>query len=276
MVIILLLSFVAGLAIGSFISAYTYRTPKEKSVKVGRSFCPKCKEKIAWYDNIPLISYLFLKGKCRRCQKKISIRYPLVEFATAFLFVLVTYYFFNCGSGVLGGYVASIYCSWRDIVGVIALPFLLVVVSVLVSVFVVDFENNLIFDSNVFLLFAVTAVLLIFSPAETLYTRFLTGFSFASFLLLIHLLTKGKGMGLGDVKLAIPLGMILDWRGSFVWMFLSFVIGAVVGLVLIFLKKAKFGRQIPFGPFLVASFFLALFCGHIYFGDLFPYLTLFK
>jgi leader peptidase (prepilin peptidase)/N-methyltransferase len=171
---------------------------------------------------------------------------------------------------------ASILCGWKSMVGVAALPYLLLVVSVLVSIFVIDLENNLIFDSNAFLLFVITAVLLIFSSTDSLYARFLSGFSFAAFLLLIHLLTKGKGMGLGDVKLAIPLGIILGWRGSLVWMFLSFVIGAAVGIVLILLKKAKFGRQIPFGPFLVISFFLALFCGHIYFGDFFPYFTLLR
>src|SRR4030065_684303 len=83
-----ILVLVCGLIIGSFISAYTYRTPRNLSVIKGRSICPKCKTEISWYDNVPIVSYFFLKGHCRNCSKKISIRYPLIEFSTATVFII--------------------------------------------------------------------------------------------------------------------------------------------------------------------------------------------
>jgi leader peptidase (prepilin peptidase)/N-methyltransferase len=103
---------------------------------------------------------------------------------------------------------------------------------------------------------------LIFINPDYSYVNILLSFAGAAFLLLLHLITRGKGMGLGDVKLALLGGLVLGWPSTLIWMMLSFIIGAIVGLILILLKKAEFGKHIAFGPFLVASFFIALLFGN--------------
>lgn len=248
-----------GLIVGSFLSAYTYRLPRKKSTLLGRSICPKCNTKINWFDNIPLISFILLKGKCRNCNKKISIRYPLIEFSTASIFAFSYLLIGNCNSTMFWGAA----CYWNNILGWLSLPYLLIILSLLVAIFVIDLENQFIPDNLVFVLLVITVVTLILFSPEQFFLRILTGFGVSLFLLIIHLATLGKGMGLGDVKLALIGGMILGWPITISWMFLSFVIGGVVGVILIALGKASFGKQIPFGPFLVIGLIMTLIWGDI-------------
>ena len=233
---------ILGLIIGSFISAFTYRNPREISISDGRSRCPKCKREIAWYDNIPLLSYILLGGKCRNCGKKISLRYPAIEAGTAGVFLVV--------ASQLGGEG-----------GIGRLGFMLVVASILIAIFVIDLEHMIIPDSLVFILLGITFFYYILTSSYSPYTALLTGFLTSLLFLFLHLVTLGRGMGLGDVKLVIPLGMILGWPLAFVWLFLSFILGAVVGIILILSKKSSFGKHIAFGPFLVVGFFVALLWG---------------
>lgn len=248
--------FTLGAVVGSFLSAYTHRWPRGESVSYGRSYCPNCRKKIPWHDNIPLLSYFLLKGKCRNCRKKISLRYPLIEFFTGIVFTVIYYFLQNCSI-----YPLSAICGWQELLGGYALPFLLFTASALLAIFVIDFEEQLIPDRLAFLLFGTSFLLIVLSPTPDLYNRLLTGFSLAVFLLLLHLVTRGRGMGLGDVKLALFGGFFFNWPLALVWVYSSFVIGAAVGLLLIALDKAKFGKQIAFGPFLVISFFVTLFWG---------------
>lgn len=252
--IYLLLVFVFGLIIGSFIGAYSYRWPKGISINKGRSFCPKCKKKISWYDNIPLLSYILLAGKCRNCDKKISIRYPFIELSTALLFVAV--YTFKGGS--LQGWV---------------LPYLLAVTAALVIIFVIDLENKLIPDEVTFFIFSISSLALILSGDDSFYQVFTCAFLASFFFLFLNFITKGRGMGLGDVKLVLALSLVFtDWRMLVTWLFSSFVIGAFIGVFLIVIGKAKWGRQIPFGPFLILAFFITLFWGDVLARILLPYL----
>lgn len=282
-----ILVIICGLVVGSFLAAYTYRAPKDISIKHGRSFCPKCKKKISWHDNIPLFSFIILKGKCRNCKKKISFRYPLIEFSTALVFLTVYVLLNNCAQpdwtnqAGLGATIsqgvplyASGLCNLQTTLGQWALPYLLFVSAVFVAIFVIDFEHQIIVDELILSLFAISFLVILLSFPPTFYVRLLTGFAASLFLLLIHLATFGRGMGLGDVKLAIPAALILGWPSSLAWMFLSFVLGAIVGVLLILLKKAKFGKHIAFGPFMVISFFIALFWGDWLIGYIFPYLRL--
>jgi leader peptidase (prepilin peptidase)/N-methyltransferase len=268
-----LIFFVLGLITGSFLSSFTYRVAVSDSVARGRSYCPKCKKTIVWYDNIPVLSFLLLSGKCRNCGKNISKRYPIIEISTGLLF-LITYQRFN-GCGILGiqNYTASPFCDWRLKVGYIALPYFLTLFAALIAVFVIDFENEIIIDQITFFLIALTVFLLvIFSPSR-LYLALFSGFLASSFLLLLNMVTRGKGMGLGDVKLAIPLGIVIfSVKAVVLWLFLSFLIGAVVGVLLIILGKANFGRHIAFAPFLVISFICTLFFADTIINSLFPYL----
>lgn len=249
-----------GLIIGSFIGAYTYRWPRGISINKGRSFCDNCGKKIHWYENIPLLSYLLLGGKCRNCGKKISLRYPLIELSTALIFVAV-YYFKNVtlqGLPPQGGW---------------TLLYLLAVAAVLTAIFIIDLEHKLISDEATFFIFTISFLVLLLSSDGNFYRIFFCSFLASSFFLFLNFITKGRGMGLGDVKLVLALGLVFaDWKLLIVWLFLSFIIGAVVGVFLIAIGKAKWGRQIPFGPFLIGSFFITLFWGETLSGFLLPYL----
>lgn len=260
--LVLILGFL-GLSVGSFLSAYTYRTVHEKSVKKGRSFCDHCKSTINWFDNIPLLSYLLLSGKCRNCGKKISIRYPLIELSTAIIFATTYIVIRNCTITLPGfSLKGEIICTYSDLLGVFAIPFFLLILSLLLAIFVIDFENQIIPDELVFSAMVVTLFVKILAFQTVLYVNLLTAFSAAVFLLGINLATRGKGMGLGDVKLALLGGLLLGWPATVTWLYLSFIIGAITGTVLILAKKAKFGKQIAFGPFLIVSLFISLVVGN--------------
>ncbi len=201
---------------------------------------------------------------------KIEIGFPfgrffiLKSFSTAFLFLVPFLLINNCqifSPGLL--LKAGPICRWQGVLGGFALPYFLVVLAVLVAIFTIDFEHQLIPDSLVYFLFTLTlSLLLIFDPFN-LYSHLLSGLGISLFLLLIHLVTAGRGMGLGDVKFALFGGLILGWPAAVTWIFLSFLIGGAAGLVLIILKKASFGKQIAFGPFLVIGLIITLIWGDI-------------
>jgi len=219
-----------GLVLGSFVNVIIWRVPKGLTL-AGRSFCPNCRRKINWFDNIPLLSFVLLKGKCRNCKKKISRRYPLVEL----LFGIVT---------------VLLYLKFG-----LTLEFLFYVLLsiVLVSIFIIDLTHQIIPDELVF--FGI-AVCFLFNFS---FSSMLSGFLAGSFLLVLHLITKGKGMGLGDVKLAILGGIIVGLNNVFYWLALAFLTGAVVGCILILGKYAKLKSKIAFGPFLIFALLYEIF-----------------
>lgn len=243
--------------VGSFIGAYTYRKQKGISILSGRSFCPHCKAKILWFDNIPLLSFLLLKGRCRACGKKISKRYPVIELGTALLFLIFTVSIVACPSGNN----LNVLCTWQATFGSWAYPLVLGVISILLAIFIIDLESKIIPDEIVFFgILFVSAFYLVGRP-NLIFKNFFVGFGASLFFLLVHLLTRGRGMGLGDVKFVILGGLILGWPLAAVWLFFAFSLGAVIGVVLILLKRAKFGQEIPFGPYLVVSLMLTVLFG---------------
>lgn len=230
-----LLLFVLGLVFGSFVNVLIYRLPKNLSI-LGRSFCPKCKNKISWFDNIPLISYLLLLGRCRSCKKKISLRFPLIELTTALGFVAVAYFHY------------PVYFYF--------------LVPLLICIFVIDLEHQFIPDGLIFIGIIVWILFFLLSPVPyPLFANFLAGFASAFFLLTLHLITKGKGMGLGDVKFAILGGLIVGPGLFLIWLLLAFLTGAAIGIILILGRKAHLKSRIAFGPFLVLAIPLALLYG---------------
>lgn len=235
---------VLGLVLGSFLGALTYRLPLGESVAKGRSCCPRCKKKIVWYDNIPLLSFVFLGGRCRNCKSLISWRYPLIEVSTALGFVAIGYFTMNT-QGLSLQVVYSI-----------------IIFLILEAIFVIDLEHRIIPDSFVFFGILVSALYLLLYPnSYTLFSNFFAGFLAALFLVLIHLATKGRGMGLGDVKFAVLGGTLVGLRLLPVWLFLAFLTGAVIGIILILGKKAGLKSKIAFGPFLVLAIPLAMLFG---------------
>ena len=225
-----------GLVIGSFLNVVIYRLPRGLGYVRGRSFCPKCKHKINWFDNVPVISFLILKGRCRFCGRKISWRYPLIELLAGALFYL--------------SYLSHLsFLSYLLICG-------------LVVIFFIDLEHQIIPDEIVIPLSVLFLGYRLLTNIQYLISNFLiTGIVSFLFLYLIHLLTKGKGMGLGDVKLAFLMGLVLGFPKIVVAFYLAFLTGAFVGVILILLGKAKLKQKIAFGPFLVFGTIFSLLWG---------------
>ncbi len=243
---------ILGLIIGSFLSALTWRLPRGENFVTERSKCDRCGKLIEWYDNIPLLSYLILAGKCRNCGKRISTRYPIIEVCTAFVFVAVSIY--SLGSGMW-------FMVYWEIIS-----------TLLVAIFIIDFELQIIPDQLVYILLIVTFGWLLLTSNDQIFKYIFSGFTAALSLLIINFITKGRGMGLGDVKLALFGGLFFGFPQFIIWLFLSFITGALIGVGLILIGKAQFGKHIAFGPFLVLSFFITLFWGNILTSIILPYL----
>lgn len=228
---------VAGLIIGSFLNVVIYRIPRKLSLVRPGSHCPECKEKIKFYDNIPLLSYLVLKGRCRYCSARIPIKYPLIEIATA-VFFIANYVFFGLTFMTLLG---TIFCC------------------ILIIVTMIDIEFRII--PNVLILPALVIGLLIniFLVKEVWWKPLAFSAGSFVFMLIIHLIYP-KGMGLGDVKFSAVLGAFLS-QAVVVGLFIGFLFGSLFGLVMIIVKKRRLKQTIPFGPFLSLGSLFALFWG---------------
>jgi len=230
--------FLFGLFVGSFLNCVIYRLEKKESFLRGRSYCPKCRHKLNWYDLIPIFSFLALAGKCRYCHKKISIQYPLVELATGLIFLLCF---------LLAPYQALFWCG---------------VFCFLIIIFVYDLKHYIIPDK--ILLPAILVVFLynLFFHFKFLLFNFLpAAFTAGIFFLMIFLISRGKWLGFGDVKLVFLMGLLLGFPNILVALFLAFFFGAIIGIGLIIFGKKKLKSEIPFGPFLITGTFIAMLWG---------------
>lgn len=253
--LISLFLFLMGAVIGSFLNVVIYRTVTEESWIHGRSKCDNCKVQIYWYDNLPILSYLFLKGKCRSCEQPISLSYPVVEFLTGVLFV-----WWYWGGSLFFQLAQAPYQTLQPL-------FWLIIGVLLLIIVVADALYLIIPDILVALLTIVTVIYrlaLVFSgimqPVDFL--KALLGMvGGVVFIGGLWWFTKGKGMGFGDVKLIVPLTLLVGWPNAIVMFFLAFMAGAIAGLGLIVSKQKKFGQAIPFGPFLIIGCVLSLIWG---------------
>ena len=236
--------FVLGLVIGSFLNAFIYRMEKEKSVVKGRSFCPHCKHTLSWYDLIPLVSFLLLKGACRYCSKKISFQYPAVELATGLLFLAVLFF---QGAGIVG------------------LLFGLFIAAVFVVIFVYDLKHYLIPDIVVYAGIAASLLYLgalsVFTEGIPLIGGVVAAVIASGFFLSLFLVSRGKWMGFGDVKLGFLMGLVVGFPNILVALLIAFIVGAITGVILIYLKRKTMKAEVPFGPFLILGTFIAWFWG---------------
>lgn len=244
--------FVFGLSIGSFLNSIIYRlktAPHQLLFKSGggfsRSYCPHCKHNLGWQDLIPILSFLILKGKCRYCQKPISLQYPLVELATGILFLLIVFYFSS-------DFLFSIFC--------------LLISCFLIIIFVYDLKYYIIPDKVIYPVILVSGIWYFVSGIFlNLYTKYeilnaaYSAVGAASFFLIIVLVSRGRWMGIGDIKLAFFMGLFLSFPGILIALFSSFLVGAVLGLWLVAFGKKTMKSEVPFGPFLVTGTFIALF-----------------
>jgi leader peptidase (prepilin peptidase)/N-methyltransferase len=237
---------VLGLLIGSFLNVVIHRVPVGESVVSPRSRCPGCGTELAWHDNVPVVSWLVLRARCRTCEVKISARYPFVEAGCAALFAALA---------------ARI--GWEP-----ELAAYLVAAAAMLALSVIDVDTKRLPDVIVLPATAVTAALLAVAAAVGDHWgdlgRAALGavLGFAA-LFLIHVI-RPDGLGFGDVKLALLCGLLLGWFGLAevaLGLYGGFALGAIVGVTLIAAGRARFGRAIPFGPFLVAGTLLMVLVG---------------
>ena len=230
--------FILGLCIGSFVNCATYRLEKKKKI-TGRSFCPSCKHTLSWRDLFPVFSFLLLRGKCRYCHKEISVQYPLVELATGILFMLLF---------VPQNITASIF-YW-------------IVSCFLIIIFIYDLKHYIIPDKVLFPAIIITLIYRLFENFTSLPNFLIAAIIASGFFLAIFLISQGRWMGFGDVKLAVLLGLLLGYPNIFVALFLAFFFGAIIGVILMVFEKKSLKSEIPFGPFLIVGTFVAMLYGN--------------
>ena len=237
-----ILAAVLGLIIGSFLNCLIWRLYKEESIG-GRSYCPKCRKQIAWYDNIPLLSFLILRGHCRHCQQNISWQYPLVEFITALLFLMT--FIREVGN--------------PDLTLLILRDWFLIIT--LVIIFVYDCRWQLI-PVNVLWLMSVFMFIVNLLLGNNYLNLIIYGLSGAAFFLLQYLLTKKKGVGEGDIWFGLFLGIVFPNTANLILvLLLTYCLGSIIALGLIFLKQKEFKAKIALGPFLALGAIITLLYG---------------
>lgn len=234
---------VAGAAVGSFLNVLICRIPEGQSIVFPSSHCPKCRHPIRFYDNIPIISYLVLRGKCRDCHEKISLRYPLVEAVTAVFSLLLFWKF-----GITMQYLFSF-----------------IFVAALIVITFIDFDHQIIPD--VISLpgipfFCIGAIFFMgLTVWESLLGVLIGGGCLFAIAFGYEVITKREGMGGGDIKLLAMLGAFLGWKSLFFILFVSSLLGAVIGITLMVLKGENMKYAVPFGPFLSIAAVAYLFVG---------------
>ena len=228
--------FTLGLLIGSFLNAVIYRLHSGEGLIKTRSHCPKCGHILAWYELVPVLSFVIQRGRCRQCRARISLQYPLVEIATASLFILVLYY--N-----------------------LPLIYTTTAVSLLIVIFVYDLKHYIIPDKVIYPAILLAGIGLwqqaTYAIQYTTYAAFLAAAFFAS----VFFVSKGKWLGFGDVKLAFFMGLFLGWPNILVALFMAFILGGIIGIALILFNKKTMKSQVPFGPFLVGGTIMSMFWG---------------
>lgn len=255
----------------------------------GRSHCPNCQKKLLWYDLVPLLSYILLGGRCRYCQKKIGWEYPLIELVSG---VSIAYLFLTTSSSL-----PPLSDPLNLILFASELIFKTFFITVLLALFLTDLKEMLIPDRIILPAIVFSIIYLIaltiykigylyiylynhpigkyllpphsayfqqraISHLEYLLTHLVSGVILGAFFLLLIIVTKGKGMGGGDVKLGVFMGIGLGLTNSAIATMLAFLIGAIFSMILIVLRKRSFKSVVPFGPFLVVGSLIALFWGN--------------
>ena len=245
------------MVIGSFLNVVIARLKTKESILGKRSHCPFCKKKLNWYELIPVISFLLQKAKCLKCKRKISWQYPLVELATGLIFILI----FNFSA--IGGPASG----WQSFISTV---FLLLISCFLIVIFVYDLKYYLVPDEIIYPAIVLTFLYQLFGiwyfgdwNLFGFWNLMLGALVGGAFFLIIVLISKGKWMGMGDVKIGVLMGLLLGLSHLFTALFLAFLSGAIISGVLLILKKKGLKSEIPFGPFLTGATFITLLWGDI-------------
>ncbi len=231
--------FLYGIVIGSFLNVCIYRIPKKESVVTVGSHCMSCGHHLKWYDLFPVFSFLFLKGKCRYCGAKLSYQYPLIETANGILYVIV---FLVNGINVQ----STLYCFF---------------VSALLTLSVIDYRTQEI-PIGINAVILVLGVIVTALDLEHIWSHVIGFFAVSVFLLLCLILTKGRGIGGGDVKLMAVAGLLLGWQNSILGLVIGCLVGSVIQCVVIAVTKEK--TKFAMGPYLSIGMFVAMLWGNVF------------
>jgi leader peptidase (prepilin peptidase) / N-methyltransferase len=256
-------SLILGLLIGSFLNVVIIRYNTGGGVK-GRSRCTSCARTLAWYELVPVASYVMLKGRCRTCSSGIALQYPLVELATGVLFTIVSYTLFSPAHGMFSPHI---------FVAIATLLFYFLIISLLIIITVYDIRHMIIPDGIVYALCIAAAAKLLITHAGSMggvlfALDALAGPLLFSGFFFVWFLSKGRWMGFGDAKLALAIGWLLGFKEGISAVVLAFWLGAALSLIYIGVKKLPLflaGKQltikseIPFAPYLILGTLFALF-----------------
>lgn len=235
--------FMLGLCVGSFLNVCIFRIPAGRSIVRPASACPGCATPIRWYDNLPVISYILLRGRCRHCHSVISIRYPLVELLTAFSTLAVWLHF-----------------GWST-----QTPVYFLLVAALLAITFIDLDHRIIPDCislpGIPIGFALSFLLPQMSWVDSLLGILIGGGSLYAVAWVYHFLTGKEGMGGGDIKLLAMIGAFIGWQGVLFTIMASSLVGTLAGVAVMIRMGQGMKMAVPFGPFLAIGAILYLFFG---------------
>ena len=235
-ILLYIVIFLYGIIIGSFLNVCIYRLPKKENIVTTRSHCMNCGYKLEWYDLVPLFSWLALGGRCRKCKAKISVQYPIIEALNGVLYIIV---FALYGLSVE----TVLYC---------------LLASALLVLSVIDFRTYEIpFGINLFI--AALGCIRVITDLSHWYEYVIGFFTISLILYFIYFITKGRGIGGGDIKLMAASGLLLGWKCNI----LAFVLGCIIGSVihLLKMKLTKAENVLALGPYLSAGIFISALWG---------------
>jgi leader peptidase (prepilin peptidase)/N-methyltransferase len=237
--------FIIGAAIGSFLNVCIYRMPAGESIIKPGSKCPHCQHPLRIYDNLPIISFIWLKGKCRDCGAKISWRYPIVELLTAVVALMLFFKY---------GFTLKLLASFIFVAALIIITF-------------IDLDHQIIPDvitlPGIPLSFLAAVFIMKIPWKESLAGFLIGGGVLFAIAVVYELITKREGMGGGDIKLLAMIGAFFGWKSLLFILLVSSFFGAIAGLIVILIKKQDMKYAVPFGPFLSAAAVAYFFWGEI-------------
>lgn len=260
--------FALGTIIGSFLNVVVLRHNTGESIITGESRCFNCGKKLKWPELIPLISFIVLKGRCSGCKSKISRQYPIVEFITGIVFLLI---FLR----------AQPLVEWQNVQSIVPLFYALTFFSLLIAISVYDIKHQIIPDKMALALGALTLVPVIYGIISNFnvdlnklyelesWQSLFAGMFLASFFALFWVVSSGRWMGLGDAKFGLGIGWFLGLPKTLLAFIFSFWLGAIVGVLLILSQGKKYSIKsaIPFGPFLAVGALIAFLFGDVILKD---------
>lgn len=235
----IILVLIVGMCIGSFLNVCIYRIPREESIAFPPSHCTNCGYELRFMDLIPIISYIFLRGKCKKCEEKISLKYPVIECINGLVYILL---FINYG------YSFNFFK-------------LCILLSLLIVIGVIDYETKYVYNSTI--IFGVITAL-IFLVGQWIFTKNIPWSNIIGgaigFLLIWLIVVLTHGMGEGDADIALVCGLFLGVKGAVLTLFIAFVLGGIIGVALLLLKLKNRKDEIAFGPYLsIGGIISALF-----------------